>query len=81
MGSFGVYISRRGLPLKVWSNNGTNIVGAHNVISRSLHKLKQSKVVAAARHRNVEWVFNPPYSSHHGGGGSGSVLLGPCAGC
>ena len=61
------FISRRGLPLKVWSDNGTNIVGAHNEISRSLHKLKQSKVVAAARRRNVEWVFNPPYSSHHGG--------------
>ena len=61
------FMARRGCPKKVWSDNGTNIVGARGEMSRSLQNLQRSKVVEAARRRDVEWTFNPPYASHHGG--------------
>ena len=60
-------MARRGCPKKVWSDNGTNIVGARGEMTRSLQSLQRSKVVEAARRRDVEWTFNPPYASHHGG--------------
>ena len=55
------------VPEKVWSDNGTNIVGARSEMSRSMKQLDRSKIIRAARQKDVEWVFNPPYASHHGG--------------
>ena len=61
------FISRRGMPSKVWSDNGTNIVGARTELSRSLRQLDRSKIVSTARRKDVEWSFNPPHASHQGG--------------
>ena len=61
------FAARRGFPNKVWSDNGTNIVGARSEMSRSMKQLDRSKIIRAARQKDVEWVFNPPYASHHGG--------------
>ena len=33
---------------------------------RSMKQLDRNKVIRAARQKDVEWVFNPPYASHHG---------------
>ena len=59
------FTARRGNPIKVWSDNGTNLVGACSELSRSLHRLNREKVIAAARRTEVEWFFNPP--KHQGG--------------
>ena len=59
--------ARRGNVVKIWSDNGTNLVGAQAEMARSLRGLDRQKVISAARHRDVEWVFNPPLASHHGG--------------
>ena len=61
------FTSRRGYPVKVWSDNGTNLVGARAELSRSLCQLNRREVVQAAHRRDVEWVFNSPLASHHGG--------------
>ena len=61
------FISRRGMPSKLWSDNGTNIVGARTELSRSLRQLDRSKIVSTARRKDVEWSFNPPHASHQGG--------------
>ena len=61
------FCSRRGCPAKVFSDNGTNIVGATSELSRGMRELDKAKVVAEARQKEVEWVFNPPYASHQGG--------------
>ena len=53
------FTARRGYPIKVWSDNGTNLVGACSESCKSLHQLNREKVVAAARRREVEWIFNP----------------------
>ena len=61
------FVSRRGYPQKVWSDNGTNLVGARSELSKSLRDLDRGKVVRMARRMEIEWVFNPPLASHHGG--------------
>ena len=67
LAGFFRFIARRGCPLKVFSDNGTNLVGVHNELSRSLRQLNRSQVVCSTRRRGVEWVFNPPSASHQGG--------------
>ena len=61
------FVSRRGFPAKVWSDNGTNFVGAEAELRRSFKQLDRTKVVTVARKRNIEWNFNPPHASHFGG--------------
>ena len=61
------FIARRGQPETILSDNGTNLVGAHTELSRSLRQLDRNKVIQAARRRNIHWEFNPPYASHQGG--------------
>ena len=65
--AFVRFVSRRSCPQKIWSDNGTNLVGARAELSRSMRQLDRAKVIQAARRRDVEWVFNPPLASHHGG--------------
>jgi hypothetical protein len=51
----------------VWSDNGTNIVGARSELSKNLKMLDRNKVISEARRKEIEWHFNPPLASHHGG--------------
>ena len=61
------FVARRGHPSHVWSDNGTNLVGAQAELSRSFSQLNHDKVTNTARRMNIEWHFNPPHASHHGG--------------
>ena len=36
-------------------------------MSRSMKQVDRSKIIRAVCQKDVEWVFNPPYASHHGG--------------
>ena len=65
--SFMRFSARRGYPVRVMSDNGTNMVGAQAELARGISQLDKDKVVQAARRCKVEWVFNPPFASHHGG--------------
>ena len=60
-------VSMRGCPSKIYSDNGTNFVGAQAEIARCLRQLDKAKVRSAARRRGVDWEFNTPLASHHGG--------------
>ena len=64
---FVKFVSRRGYPQKVWSDNGTNSVGARSELSKTLQDLDREKVVRVARRMELDWRFNPPLASHHGG--------------
>ncbi|CAB0004530.1 unnamed protein product [Nesidiocoris tenuis] len=65
------FVSRRGLPSDVWSDNGTNFEGAANEFKRLQSLLKDDS------HRNVfsnetskngtTWHFIPPSAPHFGG--------------
>lgn len=65
------FVARRGVPNHIYSNNGTNFVGANNQL-RELYVLlnsdthKQSIERFANEHR-VTWHFIPPLAPHFGG--------------
>ncbi|XP_073972881.1 uncharacterized protein [Rhodnius prolixus] len=71
LAAFHRFIARRGLPSKMFSDNGTNFVGAHNEL-RELGRLlnnpqHQQAVSRAATAAGIDWHFIPPASPHFGG--------------
>ncbi|XP_046145779.1 uncharacterized protein LOC123989147 [Osmia bicornis bicornis] len=71
LGAFRRFIGRRAIPAHVYSDNGTNFVGANNQL-RELYALFDSdkfkeSVNEFAVHKNITWHFNPPLSPHFGG--------------
>jgi len=61
------FIARRGTPLKIWSDQGTNYVGCKNELARSVKQINNSRFYEFCNRQNIEWVFNPPYAPHMGG--------------
>ena len=61
------FISRRGRPEKIFSDNGTNLVGGERELRESLQALDQGNIRASMLCREIEWHFNPPHASHMGG--------------
>ena len=61
------FLSRRGAPSVIYSDNGTNLVGGHKELSRSLQEWNSHQINEYLKQRSVKWVFNPPYASHMGG--------------
>ncbi|XP_033221140.1 uncharacterized protein LOC117175541 [Belonocnema kinseyi] len=61
--SFHRFIGRRGRPSIVYSDNGTNFVGADNAFE-SLNWDKISKYSSVKR---IDWSFNPPSATCWGG--------------
>ncbi|KAK2578989.1 hypothetical protein KPH14_012648 [Odynerus spinipes] len=65
------FVARRGHPTVIFSDNGTNFVGAHHELrdlSRLLSSPKhQQSLSAAASTCGTDWRFIPPASPHFGG--------------
>lgn len=55
-------IARRGPIHQIYSDNGTNFVGANNILQEiyKTSNLAETKL-------NIQWHFQPPLSPHHGG--------------
>ncbi|XP_039309123.1 uncharacterized protein LOC120358585 [Solenopsis invicta] len=65
------FIARRGKCLNIYSDNGTNFVGANNAL-RGLRELlmnqnHQKQVDTFATEQSIQWHFLPPYALHMGG--------------
>jgi transposase InsO family protein len=65
------FIARRGYPTLIWSDNGTNFVGANNELKELYDFLSQQKAMTAisefcTSHR-TEWRFIPERAPHFGG--------------
>lgn len=65
--AFRRFVARRGLPETVFSDNGTNFVGANEELKRSIAELSHREISLYASRRNVYWKFIPSYASHMGG--------------
>jgi len=59
--------ARRGQVSIIRSDNGTNFVGAERGLREALAGLDQSRINEAMMRKGVQWIFNPPGASHHGG--------------
>ena len=68
---FERFISRRGYPSHVFSNNGSNFVGAARILGQSTslpYNLAEfSDKISNFSPRNVQWHFIPARSPHFGG--------------
>ncbi|XP_044760883.1 uncharacterized protein LOC123318338 [Coccinella septempunctata] len=60
------FISRRGKPLQLLCDNGTNFVGAGNEIARFL-KTNNEEISGFAANEGINFKFSPAYSPHFGG--------------
>ena len=69
------FISIRGCPREIWSDNGTNFVGAEREIRRLTREWDQEKIKGTLRAKEIKWRsrpmprwrFQPPTASHMNG--------------
>ena len=61
------FVARRGTPVSIYSDNGSNFVGAHALLRKWLSDLNQRAISDRLLPRGIQWHFNPPYASHRGG--------------
>ncbi|XP_075147420.1 uncharacterized protein LOC142221551 [Haematobia irritans] len=67
LAAFHRFISRRGCPLHIYSDNGTNFVGASKDIARDFLSASRSNLISQMVHQNLSWHFIPPGAPHMGG--------------
>ena len=61
------FVSHRGKPKEIYSDNGTNFTGAERELREALERLDHAKIYNSLRSNDVQWSFNPPEASHQGG--------------
>ena len=67
LNGFRRFVSRRGIPEKVFSDNGSNFIGGWTELQKSFQQLSQSKIARYALAKGFEWKFIPPAAPHMGG--------------
>ncbi|XP_062557202.1 uncharacterized protein LOC134222066 [Armigeres subalbatus] len=67
--AFRRFVNRRGAPLEVFSDNGTNFVGASRQLSEEKQRIRNINNDCAATFTNArtQWHFNVPAAPHMGG--------------
>ncbi|XP_043466286.1 uncharacterized protein LOC122501086 [Leptopilina heterotoma] len=66
------FFARRGKSSTIFSDNGTNFVGANNELTKTLRELLNSEnhneqVLTFLENQGINWKFSPPNSPHFGG--------------
>ncbi|XP_058826816.1 uncharacterized protein LOC131686839 [Topomyia yanbarensis] len=61
------FIARRGMPIEIISDRGTNFIGASRVLKEALKNIDQEKLMKHFVSVDTKWSFNPPASPHFGG--------------
>jgi hypothetical protein len=71
LGCLKRFVARRGLPNNLYSDNGTNFVGANNAIKEFYHHIIKFNTDPIIHHfildNRIQWHFNPPGAPHFGG--------------
>ena len=60
-------VFRRGTPTIIWSDNGTNFVGAEKELRENIEKWNTINIAVELAHKGIKWRFNPPSAPHQGG--------------
>ncbi|XP_065088311.1 uncharacterized protein LOC135709824 [Ochlerotatus camptorhynchus] len=60
------FIARRGAPLRIFTDNGTNFVGVEREMAKQMRDINQ-KLSESFTNANTQWSFIPPASPHMGG--------------
>ena len=61
------FSNRRGYPMTIRSDCGSNFKGAEKELREELQKLNQDKIQEYACRKQLTWMFNPPEAPHMGG--------------
>ena len=69
------FLSVRGCPKEIWSDNGTDFTGAEKELRQSVQDLNEARIKSELHLRKVEWYscplpewrFQPPAASHTSG--------------
>lgn len=62
------FIGRRGMCVHIFSDNGTNFIGADNAFNaEKFVKSIESDIVPKLAEKGIQWHFNPPHSPNFGG--------------
>ena len=61
------FVSRRGTSVIIWSDNGTNFVGAEKELRENIEKWNTINIAVELAHKGIKWSFNPPSAPHQGG--------------
>jgi len=61
------FVTRRGQPEVIWSDNGTNFVGGLSEIASSSRELNWERIRKHCADNYIEWNFIPPSAPHMGG--------------
>ena len=67
LNAFSRMVRRRGKPDVMISDNGTNFTSADKELRDLVSNLDQTKIKEQATNDGIQWRFNPPGGSHHGG--------------
>jgi hypothetical protein len=67
LNAFRRFVARRGMPVNVFSDNGTNFVGAESELRKCIQELSPTEIEQYASKNGITWHFNPPLASHMGG--------------
>ncbi|XP_037824460.1 uncharacterized protein LOC119612685, partial [Lucilia sericata] len=67
LAAFHRFVSRRGCPLHLHSDNGATFVGASKVIQREFMLSSRELLTSSYAHQNLTWHFIPPGAPHMGG--------------
>ncbi|XP_062712190.1 uncharacterized protein LOC115260083 [Aedes albopictus] len=60
------FVRRRGPPVEIFSDNGTNFVGASNELVKQIKNIN-SECADTFTDARTKWTFNPPSAPHMGG--------------
>ena len=61
------FIARHGTPTDMYSDNGTNFVGANRELKELVNGWNQKKINDTLLSKEIQWHFQPPNASHRGG--------------
>lgn len=61
------FLARRGQVKEMYSDNGTNFRSANSELKKAIKEWNSSMIIKSLQERGIQWHFNPPAGSHHGG--------------
>ncbi|KAL7880839.1 hypothetical protein SRHO_G00030930 [Serrasalmus rhombeus] len=61
------FVARRGQVREMYCDNGTNFRSADIELKKSIKEWNTNKITKHLQRKDIQWHFNPPAGSHHGG--------------
>lgn len=61
------FVNRRGVPVRIRSDNGTNFVGAHNEMKKADDFIDVNVIQSELADKGIQWIFNCPSNPSAGG--------------